>query len=63
MDIVYMVTTLHNFIVMYLPQKKEDIYDRKNLNNKESKNVINRNLNKDKSNTLSSDSLFKNIIL
>lgn len=55
MDNVYIVTTLHNFIVMYLSQRKEDIYDRKNLNNKELKNVINRNLNKDKSNTLSSD--------
>lgn len=59
MDIVYIITTLYNFIIIHPSQDKKSIYDRKDSDNKKSKDV-NGNQNKDKINTLLSDKLLIN---
>lgn len=45
MDIIYIVITLHKFIVIHSLQDEKDIYNRKDFNDEKSEDV-NRNQNK-----------------
>lgn len=58
-DIIYIVTAFHNFIIIHLLQDEKDIYDRKNSEDKKSENIDN-NQNKDETTLLPSDILFMN---